>query len=244
MAEGWTGLLFEDGRMNEQRQTPIKGRDLKRFTCWFGCRGKCLGCQLTLDWNLIRQYCHCGAPATGYRSMGRDEDVEFFCDDHFKGVPIPPAPSRTHTGRVGMSRSGYSDDCDNLQLWRNAVNRAILGARGQTFLTRLRVALDAMPVKRLITDEIVNDAGDVCALGAVDPSTMVDPYDRDAVARHFGIAPALAAEIVYINDEAEDGQNETPEQRWIRMRAWVDRQLVHALNHGIVSETTREEIVP
>ena len=123
-----------------------------------------------------------------------------------------------------MSRSGYSDDCEHVELWRQAVERAILGTRGQVFMRRLRTALDALPVKRLITDEIRNSAGDVCALGSIDPTCAVDPYDREAVAGHFGIAPALAAEIMYLNDEWPR-RAETPEQRWARMRAWVDRQI-------------------
>lgn len=129
-----------------------------------------------------------------------------------------------------MSRSGYSDDCENLGLWRGAVQRATTGYRGQHFLRKLRDALDAMPVKRLIAGEIANTSGEVCALGSVDPAARLDPEDRKAVGQHFGIAPALAAEIVYENDEHFNywsrGVNETPEQRWIRMRAWVDEQIV------------------
>lgn len=126
-----------------------------------------------------------------------------------------------------MSRSGYSDDCEHLELWRGAVDRAILGKRGQSFMCRLRDALDAMPSKRLITNEIANATGEVCALGAVDPHCKVDPHDREAVAAYFGIAPAMAAEIVYLNDEADGWRNssETPEQRWARMRAWVEKQI-------------------
>ena len=123
-----------------------------------------------------------------------------------------------------MGRSGYSDDCDNLQLWRAAVDRATFGSRGQRFLRKLRDALDAMPTKRLITNALADERGEVCALGAVDPAAKVDPYDRDAVAAHFNIAPALAAEIAYVNDEAA-WHVETPEARWIRMRSWVDKQI-------------------
>jgi len=124
-----------------------------------------------------------------------------------------------------VSRSGYSDDCygTELVLWRSAVDRALLGRRGQAFLRKLRDALDAMPVKRLITNEFVNEKGEVCALGAVDPKAAVDPEDRRAVAQHFGIAPAMAAEIVYMNDEF--WPNLEPEERWTRMRAWVEHQI-------------------
>lgn len=128
-----------------------------------------------------------------------------------------------------MSRSGYSDDCENLALWRWAVERAILGTRGQAFLKRLRARRLMKRVKRLIAHEFENEFGEVCALGAVDPQCAVDPDDREAVAKHFGIAPAMAAEIVYMNDEHgawhKRRMNETPEERWARMRAWVDRQI-------------------
>ena len=36
-----------------------------------------------------------------------------------------------------MSRSGYSDDCETMGLWRGAVERAIYGKRGQTFLREM-----------------------------------------------------------------------------------------------------------
>lgn len=135
-----------------------------------------------------------------------------------------------------MSRSGYSDDGDNRGLWRGAVRRATTGYRGQHLLRKLGDALDAMPTKRLITDAIKNEAGEVCALGALD--STVDAYDAEVLAEHFGIARALAAEIVYRNDEDSPlwqrdsagfwvrSPDETPEQRWIRMRAWVDKQII------------------
>ena len=61
------------------------------------------------------------------------------------------------------------------------------------------------------------------------------------MADHFGIARALAAEIVYLNDE-RFGRSEiyrdidgilvrrdlTPEVRWQRMREWVDEQISHS----------------
>lgn len=123
-----------------------------------------------------------------------------------------------------MSRSNYSDDYAYVQLWRQAVDQATFGRRGQHFFRRLRAALDAMPRKRLIVGQIVTAQGEVCALGALDPTTTIDPDDRDAVAAHFQIAPAIAAEVAYMNDEAAS-YDETPENRWTRMRAWVEQQI-------------------
>ena len=106
-----------------------------------------------------------------------------------------------------MSRSGYSEDCDGWALirWRGAVTSAIKGVRGQSFLRELLERLDAMPEKRLIAQELVTPDGEYCALGVVGAArgidmTTLDPEDRESVARVFGIAPALAAEIVYEND--------------------------------------------
>lgn len=138
-----------------------------------------------------------------------------------------------------MSRSGYSDDSDlPLQLYRAAVDRATFGKRGQALLKRLAAALDAMPVKRLIAGNLTNKAGEVCALGALDPKAPAlheddawgiedDDDHATKLAEHFNIAPALAAEIVYMNDEYNDWRTpeETPEERWTRMRAWVEKQI-------------------
>ena len=141
-----------------------------------------------------------------------------------------------------MSRSGYSDDCENWALicWRGAVNSAIKGKRGQAFLLELREALDAMPDKRLIAEELEAD-GQFCTLGVLGAKRGIDmsgldPDCRETVAQAFGIAPALAAEIVFENDEhhgfhqrQEDGSTkwvrETPERRWKRMREWVEANI-------------------
>lgn len=132
-----------------------------------------------------------------------------------------------------MSRSGYSDDYDDisgLNPWRGAVYRAKVGKRGQAFLREMAAALDAMPVKELIADELVDDNKRVCAIGAVALArgtdvSRLDIHDGDEVAKRFGIARALACEIEYMNDE--HFAPETPADRWKRMRAWVDEQLTN-----------------
>jgi hypothetical protein len=135
-----------------------------------------------------------------------------------------------------MSRSGYSDNCENIGLWRGAVDRAIAGKRGQAFLREMAAALDAMPVKELIADDIVRDDKHVCALGSVALARRMsvsgfDVTDAAYVGQEFGIARALAAEIAYENDERgdrwRDGKwvDETPAARWTRMRRWVEEQI-------------------
>lgn len=111
-----------------------------------------------------------------------------------------------------MSRSGYSDDCDDewaLIRWRGAVASAIRGKRGQAMLREMVLALDALPEKRLAAGELVTEGGDCCALGAVGLSrgldmAPIDPHDLDSVAEAFNLTNALVAEIAYHNDEVID----------------------------------------
>ncbi len=142
-----------------------------------------------------------------------------------------------------MSRSGYCDDIeDNWRhiCWRGAVASAIKGKRGQAMLIELRDALDAMPNKRLVADELQAD-GEFCTLGVLGAKrgidmTDIDPGCAETVASVFGIADAMAREIVYENDEYGGSLQwvngvhkyapETPEHRWQRMRAWVDKQII------------------
>lgn len=138
-----------------------------------------------------------------------------------------------------MSRSGYTDDYDDqgrLNLYRANVNRTIGGKRGQAFLREMAAALDALEVKELVADDIVRDESHVCAIGSVALArkldvSKLDPYDGDEVAGVFGITTTLACEIAYENDECGrvwDGtvrRQETPAERWTRMRLWVDRHM-------------------
>lgn len=111
-----------------------------------------------------------------------------------------------------MSRSGYTDDYDEDGtggLWRGAVASALRGKRGQAFLRELAAALDAMPEKRLIAHELEAD-GEFCTIGVLGAArgidmAKLDPEDYDQVAAAFGIAPCMAQEIVYENDEVNDG---------------------------------------
>lgn len=132
-----------------------------------------------------------------------------------------------------MSRHDYTEDIDDTWAhirWRGAVSSAIRGKRGQAFLREMLAELDAMPVKRLIADEL-QQGGEFCAIGVVGKSrgvdmSDIDPEDAGAVARKFGISPALAREIVYMNDEGLQVFDEiSPERRWQKMRNWVASQI-------------------
>ena len=134
-----------------------------------------------------------------------------------------------------MGRSGYSDDYDgevSIELYRNAVERAIKGKRGQAFFKQLGEAMDAMPEKVLIAGELINERGECCAMGVVCKTRGLDvskvDYDSpEQVGRLLNIAPSLAAEVAYLNDDDFrcEAKDETPEQRWQRMRKWVQGQM-------------------
>ena len=113
-----------------------------------------------------------------------------------------------------MSRSGYTDDYgDDDPLahgrWRQAVKRALHGRRGQALLRELVQALDAMEDKRLYSGSFATAEGEFCTLGVLGSkrgTKMDDLGDEDdcdpaLVGQRFGVAPAMAAEIMYMNDE-------------------------------------------
>ena len=126
-----------------------------------------------------------------------------------------------------MSRSGYTDGSDdNWQLikWRGQVASSIRGSRGQAFLREMLAAMDALPVKELIAHDLDRN-GAVCAIGSLGRArgidmSSIDPEDYDRVAGVFGVAPQLAQEVVYMNDEGTY-RTETPYQRFERMRSWI-----------------------
>jgi len=132
-----------------------------------------------------------------------------------------------------MSRSNYCEagELDEWAMicWRGAVASAIKGARGQRLFRDLLSALDSMPEKRLIAESL-ESGGEVCTLGCLGRTkgidmSKLDPEEPEMVAKAFNVAPALAQEIVYMNDEYLWHNNETPEQRWTRMREWVSKQI-------------------
>ena len=143
-----------------------------------------------------------------------------------------------------MSRSNYSDDCENLELWRANVERTIAGKRGQALLKELEAALTALPDKALISEDMARPEDDsVCALGAVclkrginkgkDRSTVLkeiaekfpEGCEAEELAGEFSISSMLAREITYVNDE-HGSSDETPKNRYERVLKWVREQIV------------------
>lgn len=135
-----------------------------------------------------------------------------------------------------MSRTGHGYCLDNWAIikWRGIVASSIRGSRGQSMLKELLAALDAMPKKELITDQVVSQEGDCCAIGALllakEPPylpTIQGERDQDflydwngEIAEDLDIAVPLVQEIEYMND-SYGPIRETPSERWHRMREWV-----------------------
>ena len=134
-----------------------------------------------------------------------------------------------------MSRSGYTEiDDGEFCPYRGSVARALRGKRGQAALVKIAEALDAMPVKGLAKGSFQKDCNP-CTLGAlaaslgidmIDVEPAVDEYgvdDVDAVkvGKRLNIAPAMAREIMYENDDCYG----TPQERWEYMRKWVAREI-------------------
>lgn len=127
-----------------------------------------------------------------------------------------------------MSRSGYCDDLDNWAhiRWRGAVNSATKGNRGQKFLRKLAQTMDLLPRKRLVKEVLQDSDGDFCTIGIACHSQGLDlskEYGPEDIAKQLGIAEALVREIIFMNDEHY--YFETDEERWVRMRQWVEKQL-------------------
>lgn len=141
-----------------------------------------------------------------------------------------------------MSRSNYSDDCENLELWRANVERTIQGKRGQALLKELEAALVALPDKALITEDMARPENDsVCALGAValkrgiekgkDRLTVLkeiaekfpEGCEAEELADEFSISSMLAREITYVNDEMAPTK---PQERYEYVLNWVREQIV------------------
>lgn len=141
-----------------------------------------------------------------------------------------------------MSRSGYVElhemEPGQYAMFRGQVASAVRGRRGQRFIRDLADALDAMPDK-LLAGHFVFEAcsGLRCALGVAlqargvpVPERAAEVWDPDdwgadatrAVAEALDIHPVLAAEVVFLNDEAAAP---TPRGRWRFMRDWCARHL-------------------
>ncbi len=130
-------------------------------------------------------------------------------------------------------RINYSDEEDypgQFELWQANCKRSLRGKLGQQELTELRAALINLPEKRLLLGVLEDGEGGVCAVGAYGKRKGLDlsKFDSDSSTDEVGIAggmPALVAwKVVEMNDVEFD--HVTPEQRYEKMLAWVESQLI------------------
>jgi hypothetical protein len=137
-------------------------------------------------------------------------------------------------------------------LWDQAVKRSIQGKRGQALLQELREALLRLPRKRLIKG-VLYDQGDCCVLGALALKRIQDgklkgitseeEFNEDILVSNWnddeyqliefavgslGMTIALSWKISLMNDEIFE--NENPEQRWIAIMKWIDKNLKNENN--------------
>jgi hypothetical protein len=130
-------------------------------------------------------------------------------------------------------RLNYSEDEDyagQFFLWQANCERSLKGKAGQRELRELREALLALPEKRLIGHLLYDDDGGVCAIGAYGKYkgvdlTKFDPEEgeHEDVGRAGGMPRLVAWKVVEMNDM--DFDLETPEERYVKMLAWVEKQL-------------------
>lgn len=112
-------------------------------------------------------------------------------------------------------------------LAEHSLARAVKGKRGQSFLRGLVEALDSLPEPKLIRYHYAL-CGDHCALGAVAAhrNLLIADMVIEDVADELDVAPSLAQAIAAVNDESSGPfWEETPEQRWSRVRAWAASQI-------------------
>lgn len=155
-----------------------------------------------------------------------------------------------------MSRIGYTDEEDypgQFGLWQGNCQRSLKGKQGQVILRELEAALLALPSKRLIAKSLVDQHGEVCAIGALanwrgeitDEMIGQGEYDMEAVGERLGMPRLVAWKVVEVNDIQLVGNDLvfcegpyrwpseqphayveiTPEQRYERMLAWVQSNL-------------------
>ena len=153
--------------------------------------------------------------------------------------------------RIRISEEDEEDYNNQALLWEANLERSLKGRKGQAALRELEAALLALPDKRLIANQTVDDGGSVCAIAALaqhrgykgDLSLPKEPdYDKDdfeywdeyeyqeaveaamlKIAADLGVPRMVASAIIYEND---DTYISTPEQRYTKMLRWTQRHLI------------------
>lgn len=151
-----------------------------------------------------------------------------------------------------MSRfqgDSYEEEYPNQALmWQWNLEQHLKGAKGQAVLRELREALLELPERRLIRGRLADEDGCVCVVGALavhrgfdiqllaekikpDPRWGdIDEYDSElatqALGHELGLKDVMAMALAAHNDDAWSAPiNETLEQRFERVLAWVEKAL-------------------
>lgn len=134
------------------------------------------------------------------------------------------------------------------ELWQANLERHMKGAKGQAVLRELRDALLALPEKKLIRDRLADEQGHVCTVGAlaahrgkplaelaelVKPDPKWGDYDEweceertMQLGREIGLKEVMAVTLAARNDDVwMSPSNETDEQRYERVLAWVESKI-------------------
>jgi len=137
-------------------------------------------------------------------------------------------------------------------LWEANLQRNFSGKAGQRSLRELRDALLALPEKKLIETRLADEHGHVCALGALAVQQRVargEPRDKVlaamaaesaaddgyvdtweaeqqtlAEAKACGVKVPMAVTVAWENDFGPSSK-ETPEERYVRVLAWVEKRI-------------------
>jgi hypothetical protein len=138
-------------------------------------------------------------------------------------------------------RFNYSDDeyfPGQFALWQANCWRSLQGKAGQAALRELERALLSLPSRRLIEGALQDATGDVCAIGAlarhrgVIAEIKASHQEMEEVGVELGMPRLVAWKLIELNDVELSSQDRhrqiTPEQRYERVLAWVQRQLAQA----------------
>ena len=101
------------------------------------------------------------------------------------------------------------------------------------FLQEMLDAMENLEFPRLIAGRLIfarpnNRSFDVCALGSVVLKRDIEMSQSGSIkslSNILGISQSLTKKILYINDKEICNINETPENRFIRVRHWAESQV-------------------
>lgn len=163
-----------------------------------------------------------------------------------------------------MSRFDACEDSDwsesQQHLWDQAVRSTLRGKRGLKVLQEVEAALVALPEPRLISGQMADAQGCTCAVGAWAKARLEqgqpvksgygnravttvadlmeegeDCYETAEFGKVNGLGYALAWSVAQENDD--DRCRETPEQRHVRVLAWVRRNIAANPYYAAKGET-------